>query len=326
MGAFLDKPKVDKQNENGKGNELAYAVSSMQGWRVDMEDTHTAQSVLEQLPKWSFFAVFDGHAGSKVAEHSSQHLLEEIMNQEYIKELVEGKAQEKVNLIEHSIKNAFLNLDQKMRKICDTLNNSDKSGSTSVCVLISPTRYYFINCGDSRALLCRKEAVHFATADHKPNNPEERERIQNAGGSVMIQRVNGSLAVSRALGDYDYKNVNDKGPTEQLVSPEPDITAVERNYKDDQFLILACDGIFDVSTNAELSSFVLSRLAITDNLTNICNDVVDLSLSKGSRDNMTLILLALPSCPKPNDKAREREEILDHQLKYMMKGTCLPQL
>lgn len=295
----------------------------MQGWRVDMEDSHTAKSILDQLPKWSFFAVFDGHAGSKVAEHSSQHLLEEIMSQDYIRELTEskdGKSQEKVNLVEKAIKDSFLNLDRKMRTLCDTSDTFDKSGSTSVCVLISPSRYYFINCGDSRALLCRKGSVHFATADHKPNNPKERERIQNAGGSVMIQRVNGSLAVSRALGDYEYKNVNDKGPTEQLVSPEPDITAVERNYKDDQFLILACDGIFDVSSNEELCSYALSRLAVTDNLTTICNDVVDLSLSKGSRDNMTLILLALPACPKPNEKAKEAEAKLDEQLKTMMQG------
>jgi len=322
MGAFLDKPKVEKQNEDGKGNELEYAVSSMQGWRVDMEDSHTAKSVLNQLPKWSFFAVFDGHAGCKVAEHSSQHLLEEIMSQEYIKELTdgkEGKSQEKANLVERAIKDAFLNLDRKMRKLCDTSDSFDRSGSTSVCVLISPSRYYFINCGDSRALLCRKGQVHFATADHKPCNPKERERIQKAGGSVMIQRVNGSLAVSRALGDYEYKNVNDKGPTEQLVSPEPDITAVDRNYKDDQFLILACDGIFDVSANEELSSYVLSRLLVTDNLTTICNDVVDLSLSKGSRDNMTLILLALPSVPKPSEKAQQEEENLDIKLKSMMK-------
>lgn len=130
----------------------------------------------------------------------------------------------------------------------------------------------------------------------------------------------GRWPFSRALGDYEYKNVTNFGPTEQLVSPEPDITAVDRNYKDDQFLILACDGIFDVSSNEELSAYALSRLAITDNLTAICNDVVDLSLSKGSRDNMTLILLALPACPKPNEKAKEAEEKLDEQLRTMMKG------
>jgi len=281
MGAFLDKPKVEKQNEEGKGNELEYAVSSMQGWRVDMEDSHTAKLNLSGLPKWSFFAVFDGHAGSKVAEYSSQHLLEEIMDHLDTHKLASGTDEDK-ELIEKAIKKAFLELDKKMRTISDTKNGFDRSGSTSVCVLISPLRYYFINCGDSRALLCRSGEVHFATSDHKPSNPIERDRIQKAGGSVMIQRVNGSLAVSRALGDYEYKNVENKGPTEQLVSPEPDITAIDRNHKEDEFLVLACDGIFDVSTNEELCAYIRSRLAITDGLTDICNDVVDMSLNKVS--------------------------------------------
>jgi protein phosphatase 1B len=65
-------------------------------------------------------------------------------------------------------------------------------------------------------------SLSLCVQDHKPSNEPERERIQNAGGTVMIQRVNGSLAVSRALGDFEYKNVEGKGPTEQLVSPEPE--------------------------------------------------------------------------------------------------------
>nr|CAB3265077.1 protein phosphatase 1A-like [Phallusia mammillata] len=321
MGAFLDKPKVEKQNEGGKGNHLEYAVSSMQGWRVDMEDSHTAKLQLPKLPGWSFFAVFDGHAGSKIAEYSSQHLLDVIMEHEEIKKIENG-AEENEKLIEAAVKQSFLELDKKMRTISDARNGFDRSGSTSVCVLISPKRYYFINCGDSRGLLCRNSAVQFATADHKPSNPQERDRIQKAGGSVMIQRVNGSLAVSRALGDYEYKNVEDKGPTEQLVSPEPDITAIDRSTKEDEFLVLACDGIFDVSSNEELVQYISSRLAITDDLTSICNDVVDMSLNKGSRDNMTLVLLGLPAIPKPNEQAQEQEMKLEEQLRGMMKEAC----
>lgn len=64
----------------------------------------------------------------------------------------------------------------------------------------------------------------------------------------MIQRVNGSLAVSRALGDYEYKQVEGKGPCEQLVSPEPEIT-VQNRADNDEFLVLACDGVWDVMTN-----------------------------------------------------------------------------
>ena len=282
MGAFLDKPKVEKQNENGKNNGLIYALSSMQGWRVDMEDSHTAVLSIPQLPNWSFFAVFDGHAGFKVAEYSSEHLLEVILQQDAFKKLIR-KVHVENDDIENAIKSAFFELDSSMRQNADAENGLDRSGSTSVCVLISPTHFYFINCGDSRGLLCKNGKVVFATADHKPCNPLERERIQKAGGSVMLQRVNGSLAVSRALGDYEYKSTEDRGPSEQLVSPEPDVTIIDRNEHEDEFIILACDGIFDVSSDEELYNFVRSRLSLSEDLVAVCNEVVDLSLHKVSK-------------------------------------------
>jgi protein phosphatase 1B len=82
----------------------------------------------------------------------------------------------------------FLLLDDKMRRIPEMASGEDKSGSTAVCVLISPSHMYIANCGDSRGVLCRDAVVAYSTQDHKPVNPSEKERIQNAGGSVMIQR------------------------------------------------------------------------------------------------------------------------------------------
>lgn len=110
--------------------------------------------------------------------------------------------------------------------------------------------------------------------------PDEKERIQRAGGSVMIQRVNGSLAVSRALGDFEYKNVEGKGPCEQLVSPEPEIFIEGRDDARDEFLVLACDGVWDVMTNEEICSFVASRMTLTDDLEVIANQVIDTCLFK----------------------------------------------
>jgi len=107
----LDKPKVEKQNENGKNNDINYASSSMQGWRVDMEDSHTAVMAIPELPKWSFFAVFDGHAGFKVAEYSSEHLLEVILKQETFKQLISGVAVENDEFIIKAVKDAFFELD-----------------------------------------------------------------------------------------------------------------------------------------------------------------------------------------------------------------------
>lgn len=284
MGAFLDKPKTDKQNKGGMGNGLRYGLCSMQGWRVEMEDAHTAVIGLPYgLKDWSFFAVFDGHAGAKVSAFCAEQLLEHIIANEDFRgklDVTDGtEVQPSLEDVKKGIKTGFLKLDEMMRTMPEMVSGEDKSGSTAVCCIVSPQHIFFANCGDSRAVLCRNGKCSFATRDHKPVNPEEKERIQNAGGSVMIQRVNGSLAVSRALGDFEYKNVEGKGPCEQLVSPEPEIFIEDRS-PEDQFLVLACDGIWDVMTNEELCAFVESRMKITDSLEQISNSVVDTCLYK----------------------------------------------
>lgn len=135
----------------------------------------------------------------------------------------------------------------------------------------------------------------------------------------MIQRVNGSLAVSRALGDFEYKNVQGKGPCEQLVSPEPEIIEINRQGEKDEFIILACDGIWDVMSNEELCNFVRDRLRLTDDLKNICNQVVDTCLYKGSRDNMSIVIITFGAAPKVSAEAIQREKDLDTKLEDKVK-------
>ncbi|XP_061915053.1 protein phosphatase 1B isoform X2 [Entelurus aequoreus] len=328
MGAFLDKPKTEKHNSHGEGNGICYGLSSMQGWRVEMEDAHTAALGLPTpgMADWSFFAVYDGHAGSKVANYCSKHLLEHIISagsgvqgQQSSLAGSESTANDPpvaptVEAVKAGIRTGFLRIDEHMRSFSDLRNGMDRSGSTAVGVLLSPEHFFFMNCGDSRAVLYRDSQVCFSTHDHKPCNPRERERIQNAGGSVMIQRVNGSLAVSRALGDYDYKCVVGKGPTEQLVSPEPEVYEMFRSPEQDQFVILACDGIWDVMSNEELCEFVKSRLEVSDDLERVCNEVLDTCLHKGSRDNMSVVLVCLPNTPKVSEEAVRRDAELNQYL------------
>jgi len=324
MGAFLDKPKTEKHNDGGDGNKLSYGLSSMQGWRVEMEDAHCAMIGLPGgLKDWSFFAVFDGHAGARVSAIASEELLTTITSNEDFKmggesDAMQGKELAAEN-IKRAIKQGFLALDDRMREMPEVRSGEDKSGSTAVCVMISPKHLFFANCGDSRGVLCRKGEVAYSTQDHKPINPEEKTRIQNAGGSVMIQRVNGSLAVSRALGDFEYKNVQGKGPCEQLVSPEPEIVEMERTDSDDEFVILACDGIWDVMSNEELCAFVRNRMMLTDDLKQICNEVVDVCLHKGSRDNMSIVIVAFEGAPKVSEAAKQKEKELDALLEEKIK-------
>lgn len=185
--------------------------------------------------------------------------------------------------MKEGIHTGFLDIDRHMHKLARQ-ENWDRSGSTAAAVMISPRYIYFINCGDSRTLLCRDGQVVFYTEDHKPINPREKERIQNAGGSVTLQRVNGSLAVSRALGDFDFKEVDWRPQTEQLVSPEPEVYEMERTPQD-EFLILACDGVWDAVSNEELCAFVRNRLEVCDDLREICCQVIDLCLYKVRRQD-----------------------------------------
>ncbi|KAJ7304255.1 hypothetical protein JRQ81_011795 [Phrynocephalus forsythii] len=308
---FLDVPRTEKTLEQGEAGGVKYALGSMQGWRAHMEDAHTLQPQLPcPLAGWAFFAVYDGHAGSTVAQFCAQHLLEHLLATEPLSGPME---EEDPQAVKEAIRQAFLALDRRMQALSQA-EAWEHAGSTAVAVLVSPRHFYFINLGDSRALLCRSGAVAFYTDDHKPSRPKERERIENAGGTVTLQRVNGSLAVSRALGDFDYKAVAWCGPTQQLVSPEPEVDELPRCPEGDEFLVLACDGIWDTFDNAGLCAFVRSRLRLSGNPREVCECVLDTCLYKGSRDNMTCVVVCFPAAPGVSQEALQKESELDAYL------------
>ncbi|CAI2726938.1 unnamed protein product [Schistosoma spindalis] len=314
MGGLLSSPKTDKYNETGCGNGLRYGISSMQGWRLSMEDSHCAITQLPgNLKDWSFFAVFDGHAGALVSELCATELLKCIVDTEEFKKINPDLAPS-LQEVERGIRDGFLSLDDRLRHLPQLASGEDRSGSTAVCVLITPKHIFFANCGDSRAILIRKGKVAFATVDHKPVNPNEKQRIQNAGGSVIIQRVNGSLAVSRSLGDYAFKAAKDLGPTEQLISPEPEITVVDRDKDLDEIIVLACDGIWDVLTNEELCVLLQNRMRCVDDLSMICNETIDMCLYKGSSDNMSMVLVAFDPAPRVDPTSKTEDENLESVL------------
>uniref|UniRef100_A0A1I7U737 PPM-type phosphatase domain-containing protein n=1 Tax=Caenorhabditis tropicalis TaxID=1561998 RepID=A0A1I7U737_9PELO len=323
MGAFLDKPKTDKTNVHGEGNGIRYGMSSMQGWRICMEDSHIAEAIMSQsspYKDWSFFAVFDGHAGHHIANRASSQLLEHLISSEEFLEMT--KALEENNgvltdstlkLLESGIKKGFLSFDE----ISKASNEISKSGCTAVCAIVTPTHIIIGNLGDSRAVVAGKNDI-FGTEDHKPYLEKERKRIEDAGGSVMIQRINGSLAVSRAFGDYEYKDDPRLPADQQLVSPEPDVYIRPRNIENDEFMVVACDGIYDVMTNEELAEFVRDRLVVHPDLREVCDDVLDECLVKGSRDNMTMVVVCFPAAPAVNVHRKEAEEAWVNRVKTVI--------
>lgn len=88
------------------------------------------------------------------------------------------------------------------------------------------------------------------------------------------------LLCFRSLGDFEYKQLRTRSATEQQVSPEPDVFIIDRQKITDQFLILACDGVWDVFENDCLSEYVLQRLTCTNSLADVCSEILDTSLHK----------------------------------------------
>lgn len=189
------------------------------------------------------------------------------------------------------------------------LADANRVGCTAVCVLLTESFFICANAGDSRAVLCRAGAAVELSRDHKPNDTEERRRIEAAGGwvqkipvsSTVHYRVNGNLNLSRAIGDLDYKKQLDLSPEAQIIAATPDIVCLEKTAEDD-FLVIACDGIWDVKTNQEVCDFVASKLNVGKAIPDIINELLDECCAQDVRqslglggDNMTCIIVQLQS-------------------------------
>lgn len=206
MGLTLSEPVTAKDTSCCQNAAFRVGSSSMQGWRVNMEDSHTHILSLPDDPSAAFFAVYDGHGGSKIAEYAGKHLHKFITKQEQYQE----------GNIEEAMKQAFLEIDSVMLEE-DELRH-EESGTTAVVVLVKEDKVYCGNVGDSRAVACVGGRAEPLSKDHKPSNMIEYQRIIAAGGWVDCNRVNGNLALSRALGDFIFKRNEKKKPEEQIVT------------------------------------------------------------------------------------------------------------
>lgn len=110
-------------------------------------------------------------------------------------------------------------------------------------ILLTKTHIYCANAGDARGVLCEKGKALDLSKDHKPDLPEERKRVQAAGHYVEDGRVDGVIAISKAIGDWEYKSLK-LAPEKMAVSAYPDVTTTAIT-KDSDFIICACDGIWD---------------------------------------------------------------------------------
>jgi len=261
------------------------SVIASKNTRKRMEDRHVVlhdlkaylpsnlQSKVGSEEHLSYYSVFDGHAGTDAACYAASHLHELLIaSQHYPEDPVQA------------FTDAFLTCD------ADFTSSSKKSGSTAVCALIRDDTIYIAWLGDSTATLVREGVTVKVMDSHKPDRPDERARVEGLGGTVIhwgAWRVNGQLAVSRAIGDGEYK---------PYVTAQPDITTIKRNGTED-FIIVACDGLWDTVTPEEATRLVFQHLKEHQtnggDLENLSAKLATIAKEKGSTDNITIIVVLL---------------------------------
>ncbi|KAG0063606.1 Protein phosphatase 2C 2 [Linnemannia elongata] len=286
MGQTLSVPVTTKHSSTGRNDRLAFGQSAMQGWRITMDDAHTTLLEVEEAPGTAFFAVYDGHGGDTVAKYCGDHLHRHIFADRAFGEKV----------FKTAIKNGFLETDRALNLDPDC--NSESSGCTAITATITDKNILYVgNAGDSRAVLSRDGKAVALSIDHKPANIDESTRILFSGGYVENGRVNGLLATSRALGDFGFKSTDTADPGEQIVIAVPDV--VEHELADeDEFLVLACDGIWDCLSSQQLISFARQKIAEKTPLDKLCENTLDHCLADAGAltvagcDNMTMVVVA----------------------------------
>jgi len=297
MGQTLSEPVVEKVSDSGADELLIYGLSAMQGWRISMEDAHAAvldlQSEENGKPQKSdankrlaYFGVYDGHGGEKVAQFAGENIHKIVAKQDAFSK----------GDMEQALKDGFLATDRAI--LNDSRYEDEVSGCTASVGVISRDKIWVANAGDSRTVLGVKGRAKPLSFDHKPQNEGEKARISAAGGFVDFGRVNGNLALSRAIGDFEFKKSADLSPEQQIVTAFPDVITHEIS-SDDEFLIIACDGIWDCQSSQAVVEFVRRGIAAKQELHQICENMMDNCLASNSEtggvgcDNMTMIVIGL---------------------------------
>lgn len=184
----------------------------------------------------------------------------------------------------------------------DFIENDKEAGTTAVALLIKKGQLWCSNAGDSRCIISERKVAVPLSIDQKPGNEVEKKRIYAAGSVVTFDRVDGELAVARAVGDARFKSAVGIPLKDQAVTAFPEVKTHPLT-PDVEFALICCDGVWDVLSNQEAVQFVHDRLRETRDVGRICEMLADYALEKGSKDNITAMVIVfkhfLAALPDP---------------------------
>jgi len=271
------------------GWDFSVGSYEIQGRRPYQEDRH----VTHRRGNIDYFAVFDGHGGSQASSFSVAPVPFIILDL-----LEENGHHQDYEIL---LTRAYKTLDEEF------LDMNVGSGSTALIAIIEHGKMWVANTGDCRGVMSRGGRAEELSVDHKPNRPDELQRIKDAGSfaeNVMgIWRVERTLAMSRAIGDAHLKHV---------VIPDPEVKIYDLQGEhegegiEDKFIILGSDGLWDVMENQDAVDFVRMNPSLRNDPRAAAKALTMLAYQLGSLDNITvMVILLLRNKAKPEAQHQE---------------------
>ncbi|XP_073149025.1 probable protein phosphatase 2C 45 [Henckelia pumila] len=249
--------------------KFSYGYASFAGKRSSMEDFYETRIDVVDGEEVGFFGVFDGHGRKRAAEYVQRNLFRNLISHpKFISDTKSAIADS------HSHTDAELLRNQSIL---------DGSSSTACTAILVADRLLVANVGDSRAVICRAGQAIAVSRDHKPDQEDERRRIEDVGGFVAwegVWRVGGVLPVSRAFGNRLLK---------PYVVADPEIHE-EKVDETLEFLILASHGLWDVFTNVE----AVQMTEFIQDPEEAAKRLMQEALRRGSADNITAVVVRFP--------------------------------
>ncbi|MBA0722527.1 hypothetical protein Golax_003200 [Gossypium laxum] len=279
------------------------------GGRPYMEDTHICIAdlaknfgcdlVSEEAISFYGEQVFDGHGGQDASHFVRDHLPRVIV------EDVDFPLE-----LEKAVTRSFMETDAAFAKSC-SLESSLASGTTVLTAMIFGRSLLVANAGDSRAVLSWHGRAIEMSKDHRPCCMKERRRIEDLGGFVDDGYLNGQLGVTRALGDWHIEGMKETGERIGPLSAEPELKMITLT-KEDEFLIIGSDGIWDVFTSQNAIDFTRRRLQEHNDVKLCCKEIVEEAIKRGATDNLTVVVVCFhlePPQPSVRQRGRVRRSI-----------------
>ncbi|XP_052203823.1 probable protein phosphatase 2C 13 [Diospyros lotus] len=244
----------------------------------------------------AFYAVFDGHGGSNAAAAFLKEKALQLFFGDAILPQTSGIISDAfLEELENSHRKAFLLADEALARECSVPTTC---GTTALTALVLGRHLMIANAGDCRAVLCRKGVAVQMSHDHRTCDSLECKRVEESGGFILCGYL-GDLSVTRSLGDWYMKcPVGSVSP----LTAEPEVGQIMLT-EDDEFLIVACDGIWDVMSNEIAVSLVRRALRRHDDPQQCARELVNEALRLNATDNLTAIVVCFTSvCPVSNPR------------------------